>query len=381
MALPLPMTASFINKCAQLWLLNRTFPAMTINPLFMHRALELAQLGRGQVSPNPMVGCVIVHDLGESATGRILGEGWHRQYGGPHAEVNAVRAVLPADDVLLPAATAYVTLEPCSHYGKTPPCADLLIDKKIGRVICCNDDPNPLVAGRGFAKLRAAGIELVQHVLVEEGRWINARFFLFFEQKRPYIILKWAETADGFIGGVGATPMPISGPLARRLVHRWRTEEDAILVGTTTARHDNPRLDARHWPGTSPIRLVLDRRLSLPTDLHLFDGTQSTWVYHAPDIAPGAMRENVRYVAGVDSPGAALPDLLADLHGQRVQSVLVEGGAKTLNQFLDLNLWDEIRQFRSPASLGDGVRAPQVRGQLVDRKAVGDDELSVFLRQ
>lgn len=353
---------------------------MSINIAFMRRALELAQHGRGSVSPNPMVGCVIVHDGGNPdaawqavPTGRILGEGWHRHYGGPHAEVNAIRAVSPADEALLPHSTAYVTLEPCSHFGKTPPCADLLIAKKIGRVICCNNDPNPLVAGQGFDKLRAVGVEVITNILAEEGRVLNARFFTFFEQKRPYIVLKWAETADGFVGGVGATPVAVSGPLARRLVHRWRSEEDAILVGTTTARNDNPRLNVRYWPGKSPVRIVLDRSLTLPPTLHLFDSSQPTRVYHNSAVASPNQHSTISYV-----PADSLAEMLADLHQQRIQSVLVEGGAQTLSTFLDAGLWDEIRLFRSSDSLPSGVRAPQVRGQFIDQQQIGDDELLVF---
>lgn len=347
----------------------------TPNSLIMRRALNLATLGRGHVSPNPIVGCVIVHDLGEDATGRILGEGWHQQYGGPHAEVNAVRAVLPADEALLPQSTAYVTLEPCSHWGKTPPCADLLIQKQLGRVICCNDDPNPLVAGNGFQKLHDAGIEVITGLLADEGRLLNARFFTAIEQQRPYVILKWAETADGFMGGPGATPVPISGPLAGRLVHRWRSEEDAILVGTTTARHDNPRLNTRLWPGRSPVRVVLDRHLRLPKTLHLFDGTQPTLVYHRSGLDVPVASENVSYAAA-DS----LPDLFTDLHERRIQSVLVEGGAQVLGTFLDAGLWDEIRQFRSMQTLGQGVAAPTARGTLVSQEQVGTDELWTWRR-
>lgn len=346
-----------------------------LNPLFMRRALDLATLGRGHVSPNPIVGCVIVHDLGPEATHRILGEGWHRQYGGPHAEVNAIRAVSPADEALLLHSTAYVTLEPCSHWGKTPPCADLLIQKRVGRVVCCNDDPNPLVAGKGFQKLREAGIEVVTGLLAEEGRVLNARFFTFFEQQRPYLILKWAETADGFIGGPGATPVPISGPLAGRLVHRWRGEEDAILVGKTTALHDNPRLNTRLWPGKSPRRIVLDRALTLPPTLHLFDGSQPTLVYHGSAATPPPDRENLTHAAA-----DALTDLLTDLHQRRVQSVLVEGGAQVLGTFLSAGLWDEIRQFRSPKTVGAGVKAPVPGGTLVSRETVGADELRIWRR-
>ncbi|WP_420148514.1 bifunctional diaminohydroxyphosphoribosylaminopyrimidine deaminase/5-amino-6-(5-phosphoribosylamino)uracil reductase RibD, partial [Spirosoma sp.] len=216
---------------------------------FMLRALELASLGRGHVSPNPMVGCVIVYEPdGPNAEPRIIGEGWHQRYGDWHAEVNAIRSVRPDDAHLLPEATVYVTLEPCSHWGKTPPCADLLIENRVKRVVCCNDDPNPLVAGRGFSKLRAAGISVETGLLAEQGRSLNARFFTFFEQKRPYVILKWAETTDGFIAGEGGQPVKISGELSHRLVHRWRSEEDAIMVGTNTARVDNPRLNIRLWP-------------------------------------------------------------------------------------------------------------------------------------
>jgi diaminohydroxyphosphoribosylaminopyrimidine deaminase / 5-amino-6-(5-phosphoribosylamino)uracil reductase len=349
---------------------------MNPEPAFMRRALGLATLGRGSVSPNPMVGCVIVHDLGPNATHRVLGEGFTSPYGGPHAEVNAIRAVLPADEASLPEATAYVTLEPCSHFGKTPPCADLLIQKRIGRVICCNDDPNPLVAGRGFQKLREAGIEVITGLLEAEGRALNVRFFTFMEQKRPYVILKWAETADGFIGGSGHTPVAISGPLAGRLVHRWRSEEDAILVGKTTALHDNPRLNTRLWPGRSPVRIVLDRRLELPAYLHVFDGSQPTLVYHnLPGNVPKD-RLNLAYAVADN-----VPELLTDLHSRRVLSVLVEGGAAVLGTFLNSGLWDEIRQFVSPGTLGVGVAAPKpTGGTLVSRELVGKDELLTWVR-
>jgi diaminohydroxyphosphoribosylaminopyrimidine deaminase/5-amino-6-(5-phosphoribosylamino)uracil reductase len=229
------------------------------------------------------------------------------------------------------------------------------------------------VAGKGFAKLRAAGIDVSTGLLAEEGRVLNARFFTFFEQKRPYIILKWAVTADGFMGGVGATPVAISGPLSGRLVHRWRSEEDAILVGTTTARHDNPCLNVRHWPGKSPVRIVLDRSLSLPPDLHLFDGSQPTSIYHQATAAPPENRPNVSY-----APADSLEAMLTDLHQQRIQSVLVEGGAQTLTAFLEADLWDEIRLFRSPASLNAGVLAPQASGRLIDQQAVGDDTLFYY---
>ncbi|MVM28725.1 bifunctional diaminohydroxyphosphoribosylaminopyrimidine deaminase/5-amino-6-(5-phosphoribosylamino)uracil reductase RibD [Spirosoma sp. HMF4905] len=349
---------------------------------FMRRALELATLGRGYVSPNPMVGCVIVHDP-EGTEPRIIGEGWHQRYGEAHAERNAIASVRPEDLPLLPQSTAYVTLEPCSHYGKQPPCADLLIEKQIGCVVCCNDDPNPLVSGQGFAKLRAAGITVETGFLSEIGRELNARFFTFFEQSRPYIMLKWAETSDGFIGAEGGQPVKISGDLANRLVHRWRSEEDAIMVGTNTARMDNPRLNTRLWPGKNPTRIVIDKNLSLPADLNLFDGTQSTIVYHESEGEIVEERPNVIHSITPRNAGPILIHLLNDLHERKIQSVLVEGGAKLLQSFIEAGLWDEMRVFRSRMMLGKGrfagaIKAPAVQGSLSSREMIGEDELTIY---
>lgn len=335
---------------------------------FMLRALELATLGRGHVSPNPMVGCVIEQG------GRIIGEGWHQRYGEAHAERNAVLSVQPEDTHLLPESTVYVTLEPCSHYGKQPPCADLLIEKKIGRVVCCNDDPNPLVAGQGFAKLRAAGIDVETGVLAEQGRKLNARFFTFFEKKRPYIILKWAETLDGFLAGEGGQPVQISGDLSHRLVHRWRSEEDAIMVGTNTARMDNPRLNVRLVPGRNPTRIVIDKQLQLAKELNLFDNSQPTLGYNF--IKTEAVGQTSYIKLYPDKP--FLPQLLDDLRQRSIQSVIVEGGTILLQSFLETGFWDEMRVFRSPRMLGNGVKAPVVRGKLVNRTRVGEDELTLY---
>ncbi len=343
----------------------------------MRWALALAERGRGYVSPNPMVGCVIVHDLGPNATGRVLGEGWHEQYGGPHAEVNAIRAVSPADEILLPTATAYVTLEPCSHWGKTPPCAELLIVKQIGRVVCCNDDPNPLVSGRGFRMLHEAGIVVETGILAPEGRVLNVRFFTFMEQKKPYIILKWAETANGFISGPGGAPMAITGPEANALVHRWRAEEPAILVGSGTARQDNPRLSVRLYhdserPVRQPLRIVLDRTLALSRHLHLFDGSQPTLVYHAdtlpsppslPNLAFAPLPEN-KTTHAAHLPGLDVQAMLHDLHQRSIQSVLIEGGSRIHSDFMNRGLWDEIRLFKSLQLIDDGVRAPVLSDQI-----------------
>ncbi len=352
----------------------------------MLRALELAMLGRGHVSPNPMVGCVLVY--GEEGRQRIIGEGWHQRYGETHAERNAILSVRPEDTYLLPESTAYVTLEPCSHYGKQPPCADLLMEKKIGRVVCCNDDPNPLVAGQGFAKLRAAGIAVETGILAEKGRELNARFFTFFERKRPYILLKWAETADGFIAGEHGRQIKISGDLSNRLVHRWRSEEDAIMVGTNTARLDNPRLNIRLWPtpaGKNPTRIVIDNQLVLDQTISLFDGSQPTIVYHQNQAGKLPERDNVIYSFISPDAGPFLTHLVQDLHQRRIQSVLVEGGTTLLNSFMEADLWDEMRVFRSQTMLGEGrgrfadaIKAPIVRGNLISRQKVGEDELTIY---
>ncbi|WP_187262850.1 bifunctional diaminohydroxyphosphoribosylaminopyrimidine deaminase/5-amino-6-(5-phosphoribosylamino)uracil reductase RibD [Pontibacter beigongshangensis] len=337
--------------------------------LYMRRALELAALGRGAASPNPMVGCVIVHN------GAIIGEGWHQQYGGPHAEVHAVQAV--PDKSLLPGSRVYVTLEPCSHFGKTPPCADLLISSGVRDVVICNTDPNPLVAGRGIKRLQEAGIQVQTGLLEAEGLKLNKRFFTFQNLKRPYIILKWAETADGFIAGPGCERVQISGRLARRLVHKWRTEEQAIMVGTRTALHDNPHLDARHWPGRKPLRIVIDRQLQLPPHLHLFDGSQPTLVYNY--LKQEQMQENLSFVQ-LDEQQDLLPQLFHDLYQRNVLSVLVEGGTYLLESLLQAGLWDEAFIFKNAnKTLGAGIKAPAMAtGRLKEMQTFGSDLLFHF---
>lgn len=338
---------------------------------YMRRALELAALGRGAVSPNPMVGCVIVLE------NQIIGEGWHRRYGDWHAEVNAVNdAIQKGFADLLSQSTVYVTLEPCSHFGKTPPCADLLVEKKVKRVVICNDDPNPLVAGKGIQKLREAGIEVITGVLSEEGRKLNARFFTFFEQKRPYIILKWAETGDGFIADEHKHPLSITCLQSRILNHQWRTEEDAILVGTNTAQNDNPQLNARLWEGSNPVRVVLDRTLRLSQDLHLFDNTQKTLCYNA---FSNEEKGNTTFVQ-IDFDENFLTNFLRDLYERKIQSILVEGGAILLQAFLNEELFDEIRVFKSHNAIGKGTASPLLPtgARLVNQKKVGEDWLSWY---
>lgn len=332
----------------------------------MRRALELARLGSGDTYPNPMVGCVIVHE------GRIIGEGWHRVYGEPHAEVNAIASV--ENKSLLPKSRVYVTLEPCSHFGKTPPCADLLINSGIRDVVICNTDPNHQVAGRGIKKLFDAGAQVKVGVLEAEGLELNKRFFTFHTLKRPYILLKWAESADGYISGPNSQPVQISRPLSRRLVHKWRSEEQAIMVGSRTAACDNPRLDTRFWPGRSPLRVVIDRKLQLPAHLHLFDKSVPTVVYTYRQQEQ--THENLQFVQ-LREEGPFLAQLMQDLHKRNVLSLLVEGGTFLLKSMLEEGLWDEALYLKShKLVLGDGICAPLLtQGQLLKVETVERDQL------
>ncbi len=318
---------------------------MLFHEQFIRRCFDLAANGMGSVSPNPLVGCVIVHN------NRIIGEGWHKKYGGPHAEVNAVASV--EDQSLLSSSTVYVNLEPCSHHGKTPPCADMLIAHRVKKVVISNVDSNELVSGKGIEKLRKAGIEVETGVLEEEGRYLNRRFFTFMEQHRPYIILKWAQTSDGFISRSNQETSPISNELSKKLVHRWRSEEDAFLVGTQTAAVDNPRLNVREWEGRDPVRVVIDRSSRLDPSLHLFDGSQPTIVIK--DIEGG----------------------IEELYERKIQSLVVEGGATTLNLFIAAGLWDEARVFISDQEFQEGVKAPVITGEPVITD-IKNDKLLVY---
>jgi diaminohydroxyphosphoribosylaminopyrimidine deaminase/5-amino-6-(5-phosphoribosylamino)uracil reductase len=348
---------------------------------WMKRALQLAEYGRGNVSPNPMVGCVIVHQ------GLIIGEGWHRQYGGPHAEVRAIEdAEQKGNAHLFTESTAYVTLEPCSHTGKTPPCADLMVRKQIKKVVICNADPNPLVSGRGVRRMQEGGIEVQNNVLEAEGLELNKRFFTAMVSKRPYVILKWAETADGFLGRAAGAPVKISGMLSNMRVHQWRTEEDAILVGFKTALMDNPRLNVRHWEGRNPVRVVLDRYLQLPETLNLFDQSQHTIVVnYQKQREPGTLPQ--RYVERPEisylqvEPGEhEIRQMLEGLQSQGVQSVFVEGGAAVINAFLKSGLWDEIRRCQGKPAIGEGITAPSPQGKLTGSEKVQDDLWTYYSR-
>ena len=340
---------------------------MTPDELFIQRTFELALNGVGYVSPNPRVGCVIVRD------GKIIGEGWHQKFGEAHAEVNAVNSV--GDVSLLKGSTVYVSLEPCSHIGKTPPCADLLIRHRVKKVVIANVDTNPLVGGRGIKKLTEAGIEVITGVLEREGRELNKRFFTFVEKKRPYVILKWAQTADGFVAQSNYESKWISNDHSRQLVHKWRSEEDAVLVGTRTAAHDNPLLTVRQWSGRDPVRIVIDRFFRLPENLLLFDRSVKTICYN---LLKQEDHKNLSWIRLDEA--AFIGQMVDDLYKRGIQSVIVEGGRQTLQLFIDHALWDEARIFTSPHNFGAGITAPIIHGCVKITDDILGDSLSILLR-
>ena len=348
-------------------LTNKALPAhkqsVARSQLFMQRALQLARLCGGAVSPNPMVGCVIVHDE------KIIGEGWHKEYGEAHAEVNAINSVL--DKSLLSESEVYVTLEPCSHFGKTPPCADLLIKQQIKKVYICNKDSNPLVGGKGIEKLRQAGIEVETGLLEKEGRELNKRFFTFIEEKRPYIILKWAETADGFMAKPNYEAVQISNLLSRRFVHKMRSQEDAIMVGTNTARYDNPKLDTRFWTGKNAIRVVIDKQVTLPQNFHLFDNSQTTICFNYVTDKQTDHTIFIKIPQNVSSEQF----IIKELYQRKIQSVIIEGGAILLQSFIDLALCDEAVILKTKKVLGEGITAPKIDKTVVLRENLGDNEV------
>jgi diaminohydroxyphosphoribosylaminopyrimidine deaminase/5-amino-6-(5-phosphoribosylamino)uracil reductase len=317
---------------------------VTDHAVFMRRCLELAQRGQGHVSPNPMVGSVIVYE------GKIVAEGWHQQYGGPHAEPNAL-AALPAG-IPLKECTLYVNLEPCSHHGKTPPCAGLLVEKGIGKVVTGSGDPNPLVNGRGIQLLKDAGIAVETGVLQDACDELNRRFMVFHREKRPFIILKWACTADGFMAPENRERIQISGEEARVMLHRWRGEEDAVLIGANTAIMDNPLLDTRLYPGKNPLRVVLDPNLRASQ----LQGDLPTLVLNSLLDKKEGNCEWLKLPQGY-----AVADFLEKLYQKQIASVLVEGGPETLKRFMESGFADEIRIIRSKnVRIQKGIEAPKM---------------------
>lgn len=320
-----------------------------IDEMYMRRCIQLAHCGEAGAAPNPMVGAVIVHD------GRIIGEGYHRRCGGPHAEVNAIRSVRQPD--LLCRSTIYVSLEPCAHHGKTPPCADLIIEKRIPRVVIGCQDPFAKVDGLGIKKLRDAGIEVKVGVLEQECKDLNRRFMTFHQYHRPFVILKWAQSEDGFIAGVNGKPVRFSTPATTALVHRLRAQSDAVLVGGRTAVNDNPSLTVRNWHGTNPLRVVIDTHGTLTLELKLFDGEAETMVWTNWNLSA----------------------LMSELYNRGIQQLLVEGGAEVHRRFIEAQLWDELRVETAPFHLGDGVKAPTLpHSVLVETSNIDGNVISLY---
>ncbi len=336
--------------------------------------MELGKKGLGTTAPNPMVGCVIVHD------GKIIGEGFTSPYGGPHAEVNAINSI--KDKSVLSQASLYVTLEPCSHYGKTPPCADLITKHNIPKVFIGLTDPHDKVAGKGIQKLEEAGCKVTVGILEKECREHHKRFLTYQEKKRSYIILKWAETQDGFMAPDNTKredkpePYWITNPYSRQLVHQWRSEEQAILIGTNTVLEDNPKLNTRDWVGKNPIRIVLDKNLRIGPDFHVLDRSVKT-------IVLTQQTDATKYIDGVAYEvldfNKPLGQQMCDaLHKQSISSVIVEGGTKTLQTFIDEGLWDEARIFTGAIRFGNGIAAPKLKAALQHRETILSDILSIY---
>lgn len=337
---------------------------------YINRCIELAQNGLGTTYPNPLVGSVIVYN------DQIIGEGWHRKAGEPHAEVNAINSVL--DKSLLSKATLYVSLEPCSHYGKTPPCADLIVAHKIPNVVIGTVDPNEKVAGNGIKKLVEAGANVTVGILEDKCYALNKRFFTFHNKKRPYIILKWAETADGFIAPNTKDeqkPVWITNIHSRQLVHKWRTEEQAILVGTQTVLDDNPSLNARDFYGNNPVRIVLDKSGKIEGNFHVKDNSIKT--VFLTESKEFISTENCIYeICQFDEN--LVENTLAILTKHQIQSVIIEGGSKTIQCFIDKNLWDEARIFKGQMAFNNGVKAPNINGKIVNKETILDDKLTIL---
>lgn len=343
---------------------------MNIHEKYIKRCIILAKNGLGATYSNPLVGSVIVH------RDSIIGEGWHQKAGGPHAEVNAVNSV--KDKSLLKKSTIYVSLEPCSHFGKTPPCSDLIIAKGIKKVVIGTVDPFAEVAGRGIKKLMEAGCEVQVRVLEQECQDLNKRFFTFHQKKRPYIILKWAQTADGFIAPKiqeKREPVWITNQYSKQLVHKWRSEEQAILVGTNTAIADNPKLNTRLWKGENPVRVVIDKDLKIPQESALFDGTIKTIVL--TENEKKSDNNNLAFEK-VDFQQDLPLQICEILYRHNLQSVIIEGGAKTLQTFIDNNLWDEARVFIGISEFHKGVKAPEFSGKMFSKTTLERDTLKFY---
>jgi len=344
-----------------------------MNPeFFMRRALDLARLGSGRTSPNPMVGCVIEHN------GLVIGEGWHRQAGQAHAEVTAFNSVVHTQ--LLPESNVYVTLEPCSHFGKTPPCSNLIVSKNVSKLFVGSVDPNPLVAGRGIKQIENSGIKVISGLLTKECQNLNSRFFTYHQKKRPYIVLKWAQSADFYLdprkSKTTEGQFQVSSPESGVLTHKWRSDEDAILVGANTIRIDNPALNVRKWTGSNPVRIVIDKNLNLKNAFYrytIFTDKQPTIVVNEKMNSIESYTEYLKL-----DFNSLLPDLITELYKREIQSILVEGGAFTLQKFINNKLWDEARIYTSNEKFNGGLAAPKIQYDSKEKQTIGKDSLTVL---
>lgn len=346
---------------------------LTVDELYIKRCIELARLGKGKVAPNPMVGSVIVYN------NQIIGEGYHMKYGGPHAEVNAINSV--ADKSVLSQSTIYVSLEPCAHYGKTPPCADLIIKHKIPKVVVGMQDPFAKVNGEGIKRIKKTGSKVIVGVLQDQCEDLNKPFITFHQKKRPHIILKWAQTSDGFIDKIrnkndSQEPNWITNEVCRTLVHKWRAESQAILIGTNTALIDNPKLNVRSWIGNSPLRVVLDRALRLPQKLSIFDQSIPTIVINEKE---NKTDHNLEFIK-VEFDNKLLDSILNILYKRDIQSLFIEGGQVTLQHFIDKNLWDEARVFTGKINFNEGIRSPNISQPATKQINIDKALLEIYIR-
>ena len=342
-----------------------------IDDKYMSRCIQLAKLGVGNVAPNPMVGSVLVYE------NKIIGEGYHKKYGEAHAEVNCVNSVLPENKILIEKSTMYVSLEPCSHFGKTPPCSDLIIRNKIKKVVIGCKDSYEEVAGRGIQKLQDASVDVVVGVLENECRDLNQRFFAFHEKRCPYIILKWAQSANGKIGAVNNKRILISNDYSNRLVHKWRSEEAGILIGTNTALADDPYFTPRFWPGPKPVKIIIDKDLKLPSTLKIFDEKTKTIIFNN---AKNSDEQNLQFIK--PETHDFLKGMLDCLYELNIQSILVEGGSKTLQSFIDAGLWDEARIITNEKIvIENGIAAPEIKGfKLIQQEQYLSDRIDYYKR-
>ena len=335
----------------------------------MKKCLELAKKGMGYVSPNPMVGCVVVFN------DQIIGEGYHQEYGTSHAEVNAIENV--KDKSLLKKSTLYVNLEPCAHFGKTPPCTNLIIESEIPKVVIGCIDSYSEVSGKGIEEMQNTGIEVIVGVLEKESRELNKRFFTFHEKKRPYVILKWAESKDGFIGPLNQNkPFWMTSSESKKLVHKWRAEEEAILVGRITAKKDNPSLTVREVAGSNPIRIIIDKNLKLSSDLNLFNSEAKTIIFNTIKSEETGTNQFVK----IDF-NYLIENILEELHKQNIQSVIIEGGSTTLQSFVDANIWDEARIFTANKLFSQGLKTPIIEGEIILEEEIGTDTLEIIINR